>query len=162
MDCCLTIRFPLKKVQHRNPCMWPFGHVTREEKDYVPTDRDLGDRMRSLFAAKMEKPCLNLTLDSGSATSCNTSSRVTVLAVLNTRREPSKITGMQLRAIHHALKTRVRSGVGLSESLLTRLWLFAAKASRQAPLDKTRGRAARISGPVRHRQTYLCGWNPAT
>ena len=127
------IRYPLKKVERRNLCIWPLQERRRT------TCYRIGiweDRVRNLFAAKMEKTCLNLILDSGAVTTCYTSLRVVFLAVLNGRRKPSRIAGMQLPIIHHTLNTKVHSGVGLSESSLTRLWL-SAKASQRTPLDET-------------------------
>ena len=96
------------------------------------------DRVRKLFAAKIEKTCLNLTLDSGAATACCFLLRVVFLAAPNRRRKPSRIAGMQLPVIHRTLNTKANSGVGFSESSLTRLWLFSAKAGQRTPLDETK------------------------
>jgi hypothetical protein len=94
--------------------------------------------VRKLFAAKIEKTCLNLTQDSGAANAYCFLLRIVFLAALNGRRKPSRIVGMQLTVIHHTLNTKVNSGVGFSESSLTRLWLFSAKAPQRTPLDETK------------------------
>src|SRR6516225_8156385 len=110
--------------------------VTRKEKDYVLPDWDLGRQGEEPLRRKDGEDLLECDPRFWGATTCYTSLRVVFLVVLNRRRKPSRIAGMQLPIIHRTLNTKVHSGVGLSESSLRRLWL-SAKASQRTPFDET-------------------------